>query len=87
MKFIRYALLISTVAFPAAAADLVGSAPRIYIEPQSGLESYIAAGIQKKHVPAVVTQKKEEARFLLAGAISPNTSSIFWRNARGKENP
>jgi hypothetical protein len=50
-------------------------APRIYIPPQEGFESYISAAIVKKHVPAVVTQDKEEARFLLTSAVDAKRES------------
>ena len=44
-------------------------APRIYIAPQEGFESYISAAIIKKQVPAVVTQNKTEAQFLLTSSV------------------
>src|SRR5580698_3697444 len=50
-------------------------APRIYIPPQEGFESYISAAIVKKHVPAVVTQDKEEAQFLLTSAVDAKQES------------
>jgi hypothetical protein len=51
------------------------AAPRIYIPPQEGFESYISAAIVKKHVPAVVTQDKEEAQFLLTSAVDAKRES------------
>lgn len=52
------------------AAELrTGGSPRIYIQPQDGFESYISAAIVKKHVPAVVTQNKDEAEFLLTSSV------------------
>jgi hypothetical protein len=50
-------------------------APRIYIPPQEGFESYISAAIVKKHVPAVVTQDKEEAQFVLTSAVDAKRES------------
>lgn len=50
-------------------------APRIYIPPQEGFDSYISAAIVKKHVPAVVTQEKEEAQFLLTSAVDAKRES------------
>ncbi len=50
-------------------------APRIYIPPQEGFESYISAAIVKKHVPAVVTQDKEEAQFLLTSSVDAKRES------------
>ena len=44
-------------------------APRIYIAPQEGFESYISAAIIKKQVPAVVTQNQAEAQFLLTSSV------------------
>ena len=54
----------------AHAAELhTGGSPRIYIQPQEGFESYISAAIVKKHVPAVVTQNKDEAEYVLTSAV------------------
>jgi hypothetical protein len=50
-------------------------APRIYIPPQEGFESYISAAIVKKHVPAVVTQDQEEAQFLLTSSVDAKRES------------
>ena len=40
---------------------------RVYIEPHEGFEVNLAKAFVKKQVPAVVTQKKDEAQFVLAG--------------------
>ncbi len=52
-----------------------GGAPRIYIPPQEGFDSYLSAAIVKKHVPAVVTQEKDEAQFLLTSAVDAKRES------------
>lgn len=52
-----------------------GTAPRIYIEPQDGLDSYVAAAIVKKHVPVVVTQNKDESRYILVGSAGSKEES------------
>jgi len=59
-----------------------GGAPRIYIDPQSGLESYVAAAVVKKHVPTVVTHDKADARFVLSGTIDRKTESTGSKVAR-----
>ena len=56
--------------------------PRIYIEPQSGFESYLSAAIVKKHVPAVVTQNKESATFILTSAVLAKEESTGSKVAR-----
>lgn len=61
---------------PAAAS------PRIFIQPQAGFESYLAAAIIKKHVPAVVTQNQEEAQFLLTSAVQSKEESAGSKIAR-----
>jgi hypothetical protein len=53
----------------------LGGSPRIYIEPQNGFESYVSAAIIKKHVPAVVTQNKDEAAFLLTSTVESKEES------------
>jgi hypothetical protein len=72
----------ATTTLWSAAAVATGSAPRVYIQPQDGLESYIAAAIIKKHVPVVVTQNKEDARFLLTSAVQSKTETTGGKIAR-----
>jgi hypothetical protein len=60
----------------------LGASPRIYIEPQEGFESYIAAAIVKKKVPAVVTHNKEEAIFVLSSAVISKEESTGSKIAR-----
>jgi hypothetical protein len=69
-------------AFSAESTTSLGAAPRIYIEPQSGFESYISAAIVKKHVPAVVTENKDEARFVLRSAVEAKEESAGSKVAR-----
>lgn len=59
-----------------------GGSPRIYIQPQEGFESYIAAAIVKKHVPAVVTENKGEAEYLLTSAVIAKEESAGSKVAR-----
>lgn len=61
---------------------LRGGAPRIYIEPQDGFESYISAALVKKHVPAVVTTNKDEAMFVLTSAVQSKEESAGSKVAR-----
>jgi hypothetical protein len=56
--------------------------PRVYIEIQAGFESYLSAAIVKKHVPVVVTQNKEEARFILMSAVFSKEESTGSKIAR-----
>ena len=39
---------------------------KIYIQPQQGFETYIAAAFTKKHVPAVVVLDPKDANFVLS---------------------
>lgn len=68
--------------YPAEPRVPGGSAPRIFVEPQNGFESYISAAIVKKHVPAVVTQNKEETRFILTSAVVAKEESAGSKIAR-----
>lgn len=61
---------------------LRGSAPRVYIPPQDGFESFLSAAIVKKHVPAVVTQNKEEAQFVLTSSVQAKEESTGSKVAR-----
>ena len=60
----------------------LGSSPRIYIPVQDGFESYLAAAIVKKHVPAVVTQNKDDARFILTSSVLAKEESTGSKVAR-----
>ena len=57
------AILYSCVCF--------AQSPRIYIEPdaQGGFDSYLSAAMIKKHVPAVVTQKVDDAAYILNSRV------------------
>ena len=72
------------IAHGAAVAQTVplGGSPRIYIQPQDGFESYISAAIVKKHVPAVVTQNKDEAMFYLTSAVQSKSETTGSKIAR-----
>ena len=66
----------------ASAEHRTNGAPRIYIAPQAGFDSYLAAAIVKKHVPAVVTQNKEEAQLVLTGAVQAKEETAGSKVAR-----
>ncbi len=73
---------MAATAFSAERTTSLGAAPRIYIEQQGGFESYITAAIVKKHVPAVVTENKDEARFILRSAVDAKEESAGSKVAR-----
>ena len=78
--FLSLLMLASAVARPALAA---APAVRIYIEPQEGgFESYIAAAIVKKNIPAVVTQNRDEADFILTNLVITHQESTGSKIAR-----
>ena len=76
------AILLGMAQFVSAQAPAHGGSPRIYIEPQNGFESYISAAIVKKNVPAVVTQNKDEANFVLTSAVVGKEESSGSKVAR-----
>lgn len=55
---------------------------KIFIQPQEGFDSYISAAIIKKHVPAVVTQNKDDAQFILTSAVQSKEESTGSKIAR-----
>jgi len=67
----KLAATILLATLPLAAAKHVESSDsvKIYIEPQDGFDSYIAAAIIKKHVPATITQNRAEAKYVLTSAV------------------
>jgi hypothetical protein len=59
-----------------AQESVTTGASRIFLEPQAnGSESYLAAAIVKKHVPVIVTEKKDGAQFVLKEAIRSESES------------
>ncbi len=84
-KIIKYTLPIALVLFaqgnprPLSAAVQV---VRIYIEPQQGFDSYIAAAIVKKKVPVVVTQNREDADYVLTSVVETHQESTGSKVAR-----
>ncbi len=51
--------------FAVATVCVAGERPRIYIEPQQGFESSLAAAIVKKQVPVEITTKEAVADYIL----------------------
>lgn len=74
------------VAIIATPQDRPGPKPsgavRIYIEPQSGFDSFISAALVKKKVPVVVTQKKEDAFYILSSVVETKEESSGGKIAR-----
>lgn len=62
----RFALML--VVFLSAAAFAQVARPTIYIEPQDGFETYLAAAFSKKNVPADVVTDKNKATYILKSA-------------------
>jgi len=76
----------SLLALALATATVLSAAeaqkPRVYIEPQDGFESYIAAAIVKKQVPVVVTQNKEDANYIISSKVLGKEESTGSKVAR-----
>jgi hypothetical protein len=77
----RYPISILTVAM-FALPSWGQWGPKIFIQLQEGFESYISAAIVKKHVPAVVTQNKDDAQFTLTSAVQSKEESAGSKIAR-----
>src|SRR5271165_742715 len=75
-------LPLLAVALLCRLASSQNTAPRIYVEPQNGFESYLSAAIVKKHVPAVVTQDRDGAAFILTSAVLAKEESTGSKVAR-----
>ena len=60
---ILFTLLLCSVASLAQAAR-----PTVYIEPQSGFETYLAAAISKKNAPVDVVTDRTKATYILKAA-------------------
>ena len=62
--------LILTPAFAAKKHEAAAPPPKIFIAPNNGFESYVAAAIVKKHVPVTVTLKKEDADYVINSVVT-----------------
>ena len=65
MKRITLLLLFAAVSLPSLAQE---ARPTVYIEPQNGFETYVAAAIGKKQVPVDVVTDPTRATFRLKAA-------------------
>ena len=72
---------VLTTLLLSAVPALAGS-PRVYVQPQNGFESYLAAAIVKKHVPAVVTEDKTQAEYVLTSVVQAKEESTGSKVAR-----
>jgi TolB-like protein len=65
MKRVALLLLLAAVSLPSLAQV---ARPSVYIEPQNGFETYVAAAIAKKQVPVDVVTDPAKATFTLKAA-------------------
>jgi len=56
--------------------------PTIYIAPQNGFETYIAAAITKKHAPIAMTENRDEADYVLESVEEAHEESTGGKIAR-----
>jgi hypothetical protein len=64
MNRVALLLVLAAVSLPSLAQDR----PSVYIEPQNGFETYVAAAIAKKQVPVDVVTDPTKATFTLKAA-------------------
>src|SRR5262245_17526443 len=64
-------------------------APKVYIQPANGVETYITAAIQKKRVPVTVVVDPEQADYVLEVAAESHKAGwakiLIQRDARSTE--
>jgi hypothetical protein len=61
-------IALTVLAFASVSCFAQTARPTVYIEPQNGFETYIAAAMAKKNVPADVVIDPAKASFLLKAA-------------------
>lgn len=66
----------------AAVACAEHNVARVFIEPQEGYESYLAAAIVKKKTPLIVTQDREAATYVLTATVVGKEESTGGKIAR-----
>lgn len=77
-KLLAVALLLASMSAVAQTGR-----PSVYIEPQNGFETYLAAAIAKKHVPVdVVTDAKKATYVLKAAPVEIKQESTGGKIAR-----
>jgi hypothetical protein len=76
MKAVILAMVLAT------ASAALGAGPRVYIQPDGGYESYLAAAIIKKHVPVTVTTNKANADYVLVSHVISHEESSLAKLAR-----
>ena len=75
--------LLFAVLLCSAASFAQLARPTVYIEPQSGFETYLAAAISKKSVPVDVVTDQTKATYLLKAApVESKTESTGGKIAR-----
>src|SRR5271163_512532 len=75
-------LIISIMAISLTAYAEKPALPRVFIEPQGGYESYIAAAIVKKDTPLVVTTDREDAKYIITSSVAEKPESTGGKIAR-----
>jgi hypothetical protein len=68
MKVLILAGLLAAGSIHAEGATIVRSNTRIYVDAASGLDIYLTAALEKKHVPLSVTTDKSKADYELEAA-------------------
>jgi hypothetical protein len=81
MKLTLNTLLLMSLLL-APAAEAATATVKIFIEPQEGFDSYISAAIVKKKVPAIVTQNRADADFVLTSVVTTHQESTGSKIAR-----
>jgi hypothetical protein len=76
-------IAIPLVMFAASLSFAQLSRPAVYIEPQQGFETYLAAAMSKKNVPADVVTDQAKATYILKSApVEVKTESTGGKIAR-----
>lgn len=73
-----FALMFSVAAI--AQSPRIKSGSTVYIQPMGGYETYLAAAIEKKHVPLIVVAEKDKAEYIIRSTInqqSPNQPALI----------
>jgi len=80
-KAIQHAALAAALAIGLASLAQAAE-PTIYIAPQNGFETYIAAAVTKKHVPITMTADPNEADYVLQSVEESHPESTGGKIAR-----
>ncbi|MCU1232282.1 MAG: hypothetical protein JWP63_249 [Candidatus Solibacter sp.] len=75
-RITKLALLAVFAGFPLlGASPTIPQGAKVFISPMSGFETYIKAAVQKKKLPLVIVEQRDQADFEISGSAESQKAS------------